>query len=75
MINYSPNRYSSKDWKKEMNLIKHVMFEAQVIDFRGNKAIAIYLRDMTNFMKVRKLTSIIEKLKKKTLNQSVSLKS
>ena len=60
---------------KEMNLIKHVMFEAQIIDFRGNKAIAIYLRDMTNLMKVRKLTSRIEKLKKKTLNQSVSVQS
>ena len=49
---------------KEMNLIKHVMFEAQLIDFRGNKAIAVYLRDMTNLMKVRKLTARIEKLKK-----------
>ena len=40
---------------KSLTPISHVMFEAQIIDFRGNKAIAVYLRDMTYLMKVRKL--------------------
>ena len=48
---------------KAITPVTHVMFEAQVIDFRGAKAIAVYLRDMTNFVKVRKLTRKLERLK------------
>ena len=39
------------------------MFEAQIIDFYGDKAIAIYLRDMSDFVKVRKQARKIERLK------------
>ena len=39
---------------KSLTPISHVMFEAQIIDFYGDKAIAIYLRDMSDFVKVRK---------------------
>ena len=40
---------------REISLVTHVMFEAQIINYSGEKAIAIYLRDMTTFMKVKKL--------------------
>ena len=40
---------------REISLVTHVMFEAQIINYSGEKAIAIYLRDMSAFMKVRKL--------------------
>ena len=51
------------DKVKALSQITHVMFEAQIIDFRGDKAIAIYLRDMTHFVRARKLARKIEMLK------------
>ena len=43
--------------------ITHIMSEAQIIDYKGQKAIAIYLRDKTNLVKARKLMKKVEKLK------------
>lgn len=42
------------------------MFEAQIIEFKGDKAIAIYMRDLTHFVRARKLARKIEILKNKS---------
>ena len=41
------------------------MFEAQLIDFKGEMAIAIYMRDMTNFVKTKRQKKQIERLKER----------
>ena len=47
------------------SLITHVMFEAQLISFREDSSIAIYMRDMTSYVKMKKQRKMIEKLKGK----------
>ena len=53
---------SVKDEQK--HLITHVMFEALLIEFKGEKAIAVYMRDKTHFVKMGKATDEVERLKK-----------
>ena len=51
------------------------MFEAQIIEFKGDKAIAIYMRDLTHFVRARKLARKIEILKNKNPELSLPPKS
>ena len=39
--------------KEKESLVTHVMFEAQMIEFRGINAIAVYMRDKTHFVKMK----------------------
>ena len=40
--------------KEDGEMITHVMFEAQLIEFKAEKAIAVYMRDKTHFVKMKK---------------------
>ena len=40
--------------KENETLITHVMFEAQLTEFRGEVAIAVYLRDKTHFVQMKR---------------------
>ena len=51
------------------------MSEAQIIEYKGQKAIAIYLRDKTNLVKARKLMKKIEKLKNRDFDNPFRIKS